>query len=189
MRKQKILALSIVAIMLTLVVGGTSAFFANSGTSHNIITTSGVKIELIEDTEEVGNDGRQIPFTNIVGAMPGDRISKIPKIKNVDESEVFVRMRVTANVEYADGRVNKISPSALGLDISRSWSPKNGYYYYMYSLASGETTRALFTTVVIPGKLADEYAGAKYTIKIYGEAVQTAHNGTDPLEAQGWPGE
>ena len=59
----------------------------------------------------------------------------------------------------------------------------------MYPLAKGETTRALFTTLTIPKTLADEDQGAKYTIRIHGEAVQTANNGATVFEAQGWPGE
>ena len=190
MSKRKILAIAIIAIIGAMTVGCTSAYFATSSQAHNIITTSGVAIELIEDTEEEGNDGRPVPFTNIEGAMAGDRISKIPKIRNIDDSEVFVRMKLIANVELANGSINKISPNAFDLDISRSWSPKNGYYYYLYPLAKGETTRALFTTVVIPQtSTSNKYQGAKYTLTIKAEAVQTAHNGTDPLEAQGWPGE
>ena len=187
MNKRKILALAIIAFMCALIVGGTSAYFTFSDRSHNIITTSGVAIELIEDTDETGADGRPIPFTNVDGAMPGDKISKIPKIKNIDEGEVYVRMRLSAYVEYADGRINKVSPNIFEYDLSRSWSPKDGYYYYMYPLAKGETTRALFTTVTIPKRLNDQYQNAKFDLVIHGEAVQTANNGTNPLEAQGWP--
>ena len=190
MSKRKILAIAIIAIIGAMTVGCTSAYFAMSSRAHSIISTSGVAIELIEDTEAEGNDGRPVPFTNIEGAMAGERISKIPKIRNLDEGEVYVRMKLMAHVELANGSINKISPSAFDLDISRSWSPKNGYYYYLRPLAKGETTHALFTTVVIPKNSTDnKYQGAKYTLKIRAEAVQTAHNGTDPLEAQGWPGE
>ena len=190
MKKQKIFALSIIAIMLALVVGGSSAFFATSGVAHNVITTGGVAIELIEDTDVIGEDGRPVPFVNIEGATPGQRISKMPRIKNVDDGEVYVRMRVSSYVEFMNGGVNKVAfANAFSPDISRSWSYRDGYYYYMYPLAKGETTRALFTTVTIPKTLTDEDQGAKYTIRIHGEAVQTANNGATVFEAQGWPGE
>ncbi len=188
MKKQKILALSIIVIMVALVVGGTSAYFAYSDKAHNVITTSGVAIELIEDTDEVGIDGRPVPFTNIEGAMPGDKISKIPKIKNIDESDVYVRMKVVASVRRADGETDEIPLDTFRLDLSRSWSfGDNNYYYYMRPLAAGETTTQLFTTVTIPEDLADRYQGATYMITVQGEAVQTANNGTNVFEAQGWP--
>ena len=66
MNKRKILALSIIAFMCALIVGGTSAYFTFSDRSHNIITTSGVAIELIEDTDETGADGRPIPSPNSI---------------------------------------------------------------------------------------------------------------------------
>ena len=180
------LGLSLLAVAM---VGGTSAFFATSEKTHNIITTSGVAIELIEDTDETGVDGRPIPFTNIEDAMPGDRISKIPKIKNVDETDVYVRMKLTASVEFENGETQEISPDLFELDISRSWSPQNGYYVYMRTLGTGEATHPLFTTVTLPKKLADEYQHAKFSLSIHGEAVQAVNNGNSPLEAEGWPEE
>ena len=116
MKKQKIFALSIIVIMMALIVGGTSAYFTYTGRAKNVITMSGVAIELLEDTAEVGVDGRPVPFANVNGAMPGDKISKIPKIKNVDEGEVYVRMKLTASVEYADGTSNRISPETFRFD-------------------------------------------------------------------------
>lgn len=187
MNKRKILALTIIVLLSALIVGGTSAYFTAAEYTHNIITTSGVGIELIEDTNEIGADGRPIPFTNISGAMPGDRISKIPKIRNIDEGDVYVRMKVVASVRRSDGEEYNISPDFFGLDISRSWSPKNGYYYYMRTLESGETTTQLFTTVTIPEELSEEYQGATFSLNIYGEAVQAANNGNNALDALGWP--
>ena len=180
------LGLSLLAVAM---VGGTSAYFATSERTHNIITTSGVGIELIEDTEEIGVDGRPIPFTNIEDAMPGDRISKIPKIKNIDETDAYVRMKVEANVEFENGETRSISPDVFGLDLSRSWSPRGNYYIYMRTLHPGETTHALFTTVTLPERLADEYQHAKFSLTIHGEAVQAKNNGTNPLDAEGWPEE
>ena len=189
MKKQKIFAISIVTIMVALVVGGTSAFFTYSDKAHNVITTSGVAIELIEDTEDVGGDGRPIPFTDIEGAMPGDKISKIPKIKNVDDGDVYVRMKVVASVSHVDGIAYKISLDTFELDLSRSWGRKDndGYFYYMRTLHAGETTTPLFTTVTIPSNLGDRYQHSKFALQIRGEAVQAANNGTGPLDAEGWP--
>jgi hypothetical protein len=189
MNKQKILAISIIAILGSLVVGGTSAYYTFTERTHNIITTSGIAIELIEDTDEIGADGRPIPFTNIEGAMPGDKISKIPKVKNIDDGDAFVRMKVIAGIEKENGETEEIPLKTFELDISRSWSPKDGYYYYMRPLHSGETTMQLFTTVSIPDSLPDRYQHATFSLTIYAEAVQVANNGESALEAQGWPEE
>lgn len=187
MNKRKILALAIIAFLGALIVGGTSAYFTATSRTHNIITTSGVAIELIEDTDELGADGRPIPFTDIEGVMPGDKISKIPKIKNIDNSDVFVRIKLTASAKLSSGESRDISPDFFEFDLNRSWTKVDGYYYYLRILSSGETTMPLFTSVTIPEKVSSEYQYVSFTLSIQGEAVQVANNGTSVLEAQGWP--
>ena len=76
-KKQKLLLAGIVAIAMA-VVGGASAFFVTSDRAHNVITTDGVSIDLFENTNQVGVDGRPIPFTNINNAMPAS-IQILPK--------------------------------------------------------------------------------------------------------------
>ena len=94
-----------------------------------------------------------------------------------------------ASVELSSGETFKISPSLFELDISRSWSPQNGYYVYTRTLHAGETTHPLFTTVKVPKELASKYQNAKFSLTILGEAVQAKNNGTNPLDAEGWPEE
>jgi predicted ribosomally synthesized peptide with SipW-like signal peptide len=190
MNKRKILALAIIAFMCALIVGGTSAYFTFSDRAHNVITTSGIAIELIEDTNQVGVDGRAIPFTNVTDAMPGDVISKIPKVKNIDDGDAYIRMRVTANVNYPDGESNRISPDMFNLDIdATNWQSSNGYYYYNQELSKNQITAPLFTTVTIPDNLSDQYQGATFSLDVYAEAVQVANNGSNAMEAKGWPKE
>ena len=190
MNKRKILALAIIAFMCALIVGGTSAYFTFSDRAHNIITTSGIAIELIEDTNQVGVDGRAIPFTNVTDAMPGDVISKIPKVKNIDDGDAYIRMRITANVNYPDGKSNRISPDMFNLDIdAANWQSSNGYYYYNQELGKNQITAPLFTTVTIPDSLSDQYQGATFSLDVYAEAVQVANNGSNVMEAKGWPEE
>ena len=189
MNKRTILAIAIIALLGALVVGGTSAYFTAAERTHNIITTSGIAIELIEDTDEIGVDGRPIPFTNIEGAMPGDRISKIPKVKNVDEGDAFIRMKITASISKDGGAEQEIPLDIFELDLNRSWSYSNGYYYYLRTLHANETTAPLFTTVGIPVNLPDEYQNATFALEVRADAVQAANNGETALSAQGWPGE
>ncbi len=187
-KKQKLLLIGI-ATLIMVMIGSTSAFFATSSRTHNIITTDGVSIELIEDTEETGSDGRPVPFKNIDNARPGETYSKIPQIKNTDNTDAYVRIKLVTSVAHADGTSNKVLPSIFRLDFSRSWSYRDGYYYFMRTLHAGETTTPLFTTVTIPGKLSGEYEGSTFSLGITGEAVQAANNGDNALNAEGWPEE
>ena len=189
MNKRTVLVLAIIAAMAALVAGGTAAYFVSSERTHNIITTSGVAIQLIEDTDKIGADGRPIPFTNIDGAMPGDTISKIPKVKNVDDGDAYIRMKINVRATLADGSEVALDPNIFAYDILRSWSPRDGYYYLLRELHSGETTPPLFTTVKIPQDLADTYQHATFSLDVTAEAVQVANNGTNALDAEGWPEE
>ena len=46
--KRKVLVISLIAALLAICALGTSAYFTDRGTAKNIITTGGVKIDLIE---------------------------------------------------------------------------------------------------------------------------------------------
>ena len=58
MNRRKITLISIAAALAALLVGGSFAFYVTSERTHNVITSGGVEIQLFEDTDQVGNDGR-----------------------------------------------------------------------------------------------------------------------------------
>ena len=189
-QRRTTLTISLLVILLALVAGGTSAYFTFSSRAHNIITTSGIAIELIEDTDRTGVDGRAIPFTNIEGALPGDVISKIPKVKNVDDGAVYVRISAQASAKIASGEQRAVDLELFELDINTTaWTLKDGFYYYKQKLNAGEITEPLFTTVTLSRKINDAFQDATFALEINASAVQAANNGTDVFTAQGWPEE
>ena len=190
MKKQKILALGL-SLLAVAMIGGTSAFFVTSDRAHNVITTSGVAIELIEDTNQTGVDGRPIPFTNIEDAHPGDSYSKIPQVKNVDEGEVWVRIKVSRGAKLDNGDEIAISDNSISANYNtRNWlNGGDGYYYYYRALKAGETTEPLFTEVTLANELSNTYNGATFSLDLQAEAVQVANNGLSVYDAEGWPEE
>ena len=189
-KKQKLLLVGIVTITMT-VIGGTSAFFVTSDRAHNVITTDGVSIDLIESTDRVGVDGRPIPFTNIDNAMPGDTYSKIPQVKNTDHGDVWGRILVKNSAKAADGSVISAPADALQADYNtHNWlNGGDGYYYYYRALKAGETTEPLFTKVTLSKKLSASFANTSFSIDIVAQGVQVANNGNNIYEAEGWPEE
>lgn len=182
------LGLSLLAVAM---VGGTSAFFVTSDRAHNVITTSGVAIELIEDTNQTGVDGRPVPFTNISNAHAGDTYSKIPQVKNVDEGEVWVRIKVGRGAKLDNGNEITISDNSISANYNtRNWlNGGDGYYYYYRALKAGETTEPLFTEVTLANELSNTYNGATFSLDLQAEAVQVANNGLSVYDAEGWPEE
>lgn len=190
MKKQKLLIIGL-SLLAVAMVGGTSAFFVTSDRAHNVITTSGVAIELIEDTNQTGVDGRPIPFTNIEDAHPGDSYSKIPQVKNVDEGEVWVRIKVGRGAKLDNGDEITISDNSISANYNtRNWlNGGDGYYYYYRALKAGETTEPLFTEVTLANELSNTYNGATFSLDLQAEAVQVANNGSSVYDAEGWPEE
>ena len=190
MKKQKLLALGL-SLLAVAMIGGTSAFFTASERTHNIITTSGVAIELIENTNQTGVDGRPVPFTNISNAHAGDTYSKIPQVKNIDEGSVWVRVKVAKGATINGGTEVAVSDNSISADFNtQDWlDGGDGYYYYSHILEAGETTEPLFTEVTLADSLSNTYNGATFSLTLQAQAVQVANNGTSIHDAEGWPEE
>ena len=78
--KKKILLVTAVVICLAIAATGTLAYFTAEDMAHNVITSGGVNIELVEKTK--GEDGTLVDFPDegVKGVMPGTDVSKIVRI-------------------------------------------------------------------------------------------------------------
>ena len=182
--KRKLLIVSVLAILVAVTAAGTLAYFTDTGTAHNVITTGNVKIELKEWADEACEQ----PFQDKTGVMPGTKVTKIVKVENTGTGAAFVRLRVEKNVYGADQKPMKSDPVSLDFD-NRNWtySESEGYYYYNRPLEPGKTTEPLFTTVTFDPLMGNEYQNASAHVKVIAYAVQSAHNGDSPQAAKGWP--
>lgn len=180
--KRKLLILSVLVICVATLAAGTLAYFTSEGTAHNVITTGGVEITL----QEWADEGKQTPFEDLTGIMPGMTVTKIAEVKNTGASEAWVRVKVEKNIQLThEGKVNpKLVELAIDTD---NWTEKDGYYYYNKALKPGEVTAPIFTGVTFAPTMGNEYQNATATVDVYAEAVQTANNGATALEAAGWP--
>ena len=182
--KRKLLIVSVLAILVAVTAAGTLAYFTDTGTAHNVITTGNVEIEL----NEWADDARTQPFQDKTGVMPGTKVSKIVEVKNTGTGAAFLRLYVEKNVYGADQKPMKSDPVSLDFD-NRNWtySESEGYYYYNRALEPGDTTEPLFTTVTFDPLMGNEYQNATAHVKVIAYAVQSAHNGDSPQAAKGWP--
>lgn len=182
--KRKLLIVSALAILVAVTAAGTLAYFTDTGTAHNVITTGNVKIELKEWADEACEQ----PFQDKTGVMPGTKVTKIVKVENTGTGAAFVRLYVEKNVYGADQKPMKSDPVSLDFD-NRNWtySESDGYYYYNRPLEPGKTTEPLFTTVTFDPLMGNEYQNATAHVKVIAYAVQSANNGDSPQAAKGWP--
>lgn len=184
--KKKILLAAAIVICLTIAVSGTLAYFTFEDTAHNVITSGGVSIEVVEKTKGEGETEVDFPKEGITGVMPGTEVSKIVSVRNTGNSEAWVRVKVDATIKSAEGE-GELPSDVMTYEIGEGWDEKDGYYYYNKPVRAGESTSILFDTVKFDPEMGNVYQNCKANIEISAQAVQTANNGTTVMDAQGWP--
>ncbi len=208
--KKKIAAVSMILICLAISVSGTLAYFTASERAHNVITTSGIGIELAEKQEQNGVLV-DFPKEGIFGVMPGASVSKIVSVVNDGGADAWIRVWV--NVSISEGGDPIANPTiknlpltitgkdgepmdVITLDVDNaSWIVgADGYYYYHEPLAAGAETNALFKTVSFVKEMGNEYQNCKVLIDVTAEAVQSDNNdpranGGNADDVKGWPTE
>lgn len=188
MKKWKALAAAMVIGCLACTSAGTLAYFTAEERAHNVITTGNIDIELVETRNETDENGNPLPFEDMKGVMPGTDASKIVQVKNTGNNDAFVRIRVDKAIRLADDAEGTADPELVGLDFNtEKWTLQGDYFYYNGVLAPGKTTEPLFTTVSFAGEMDNLYQGSSVSVDVTAYAVQADNNGSNALEAKGWP--
>lgn len=183
--KKRVILIAAAVILLALMAQGTLAYFTSRAIATNVITTGSIEIELIEMAQ---TENGLVPFENLSGVMPDTEASKIVTVKNTGGNDAFIRVQVDKKITLREGVTQTPDPDMVKLDYNTdSWTLKDGCYYYNEILKSGEETEPLFTTVTFAPEMGNAYQEATVAIDVRAQATQTANNGTDPLEAEGWP--
>ena len=90
--KKRIFLYAIVGICLSVAITGTLAYFTDEEVAHNIITSGGVNIEVIEKTQGSNDVLVDFPQEGIKGVMPGKKVSKIVQVKNTGNNDAWIRI-------------------------------------------------------------------------------------------------
>lgn len=188
MKKWKVLAVALQVCCLAILTVGTLAYFTAEERAHNVITTGGIQIELLETTDQKDANGNPVPFENVSGVMPGERVSKIVQVKNTGANPAYVRVRVDKSIRLAENVSGDADISLIGLDYNTAdWVEQDGYYYYKKPLAPETMTTPLFEHVSFSGDMDNLYKKCSVDVDVCVFAVQSENNGTDVLQAKGWP--
>lgn len=181
--KKAALSLAVIIVGLAVIATGrTAAYFTAEETAYNVITTGYLYMDLVEETA----DGKPWPEEGMTGIVPGMSADKIAYVENKGGVPFFTRISIDKLVLTADGKT-ELSSEYITLDLNEEqWLEKDGYYYYHRILEPGEKTEPLFTKVMFGPELGNEYMTARVEIYVLAQAVQSANNGDDPLEAMGW---
>ncbi len=187
--KRRILSLSILLILVSVLSYGTYAYFTGYGIATNVITTGHVDIEIVEYAK--ADDDTLVAFEDVFGVLPGDDISKIPCIRNVGAYKAWIRIRVHQEIMLhpdcdADGEAD---PSVVQYDFNTSdWTyvAEEDYWYYNKPLDAYEVSEPLFTVVSFDDEMGNMYQNSVVTVTIEAQATQHVNNGNTVFEALGW---
>lgn len=193
--KKKIFALALIMICAAVTAAGTLAYFTDNAHAHNVITTGGIDIEIVE-TQVDKESGTEVPFVNnITGVMPGERVSKIVTVKNHEDSgEAWIRVWLNIGISEAGDPITNPTIKCLPLEIEVGgemipvvsyeindtyweYNEEDGYYYHEEPVEAGKATAPLFKEVKFAPEMGNEYQNCTVMIDVIAEAVQTAHNG------------
>jgi len=188
MKKKYALSLAAAAMVGTLAVGGTLAWFTDTETATNVVTMGAVDITLKEDG---GNGPIITDGLEYKDVMPGDTFKKTVTIKN-NENDAYVRAVITVSGDeavmatFGDEKAENDIKFA-GLDENAKWTKnEDGSYsttvYYKNSASHNIMTNGedvvftVFTDIQIPGEKWDNvFANNSFNIKVDAEAIQAAN--------------
>ena len=184
-RKKSLLALVMLAVVcLSVLAGGTYAYFTVERTAYNVITMGTLEMELVEKT----TGGEPWPEGGLSGMMPGMEADKVAYVKNAGTVPFYTRMQVTKRVTDAAGASLNVNLDHVVLDFNtEAWTEKDGWYYCNAAVGVGESSAPLFTTVTLVPEMGNEYQSATILVEVLAQAVQSQNNGASALEADGWP--
>lgn len=196
--KKKLFVIAAIAIVLSILAGGTLAYYTSDIFVHNVITSNSVGIH-IDEYQLV--DGVERPYPGDVSIMPGSVVSKRPEVVN-DEAPSYIRACVEVVVKLDGERNYTVLSEDEAAEImtiamnTADWQRKEGdnkwWYFMPGSVGTGEATTPLFTEVTFKGaEMGNEYMNAEILINIAAQAVQSENNpipaeGT-VIDVKGWP--
>lgn len=194
--KRKLLILSVLVICIANLAAGTLAYFNAEDTAHNVITSGGVGIKLIEKTKSDDGDTLvDFPEGGLTGIVPGTSASKIVSVENTGSAAAWIRVKVETTITGSDKEAlaleigdddNKIP--VITFTPGENWTlGEDGYYYYNKSVAAGDSTGTLFEEVNFAPQMGNEYQNCTANLVVSAQAVQTANNGESVSDANGWP--
>ena len=169
MTKKKIVSLSLViALLATLVIGGTLAYFTDTDDATNTFTVGNVEIDLTEPDWDASG------ATDAPTVYPGEALAKDPTVENKGANPCFVRIKVTGLDSLKNAGLSEQDIALRNVDTAHwTYNEEDGYYYYKGILAAGQKVEDLFTHIVMPTDLNNETVkDTPYNVVVKAEAVQ-----------------
>ena len=182
MRRKVALTAAAVAMVGTLAVGGTLAWFTDTETATNVVTTGNVDILLKEDG---GQDGTVteggLKYEDV---MPGDTFAKVVSIENKG-NDAWVRATITVDgVDMTGEEPIEFWKNDDKVDLA--WTGNDdGTYSASISIADALTSEnasyEIFDQIKIPTSWKNIWEKETFNVTVTAEAIQKENNETNPF--------
>lgn len=171
MKKKAALALAAVALVGTLAVGGTLAWFTDTETATNVVTTGNVDIAWIENDKKITETNTGVEFGKETPVTPNATLTKKAYVTNEGKNAALIRAKVKV-------------PENAGLVIvnyteNSGWvDGGDGWYYYVGIVAPGEKTANLIDSLTINPKATNGNADKENVqVILLADAMQADNTG------------
>lgn len=178
MKRKLVLGAAVAALGALLAVGGTLAWFTDTETAANVITTGKVDIKLTEAVPANPVGGSVAANENggytYAGITPGSVLDKKPEVALENGSnDAWVRVQVEAAATAGD--ITKMVYIKDGETVMPEEVNGKLYFYCPDILSlTGTSTYVPFDKVEFPGNdFGNEFANAQVEIKLTAEAIQS----------------
>ena len=165
-KKKRKMLVGILTALLCMATGA-YGYFSDSLEIKNHITMGDIRINMTEFARK-GNG--EVKYRDPKYIFPGERISKIPRIKN-RALPCWIRARISYGSDKDD--VEMLSERNIE-GISSEWIKRGDYYYYTKVLKKQESVD-LFQSVSVPAGWTEEHGGQKLNITVQANAIQAAN--------------
>jgi len=183
--KARCAVIALAAIMLTLMVQASVAYYSTTGTATNIVTSGNIRMKILETTDQ----GTPFPDNGIY-VIPGDVVGKAVSVENICDHPFYLRVKIVCGMDSQELSAEECFKLNINL---KDWELHDGWYYYTGILQPGETTSYVFSQVEIVGSKVDtNYIGKTLKLSVKAQAVQSENNPVaegKTYTAAGWPAE
>lgn len=194
--KNKLLALGAIVCLVAILAAGTLAYFTNSVVTHNVITSSGIDISVVEKGP-VGSTPLPDGGFSISGVMPDSTVKKEVAVKNETSEPAWVCVELECTIVGKNGEKMKTTIGDTALvgyvypdNFAENWVQQGDFYYYKKPLDGNQTTTLLIEEVAIAPEMDNPYQECTVTVAVKAYAVQSKNNTPESgnvLEVKGWP--
>lgn len=185
--KRRLLVGLVIILCLALAIYETRAYFSSKKILHNVITTGGIKIELLEKEDK--SRAISFPKDSIEEVMPGREIIKSFEVENRGKNQAYIRIKIKKDITLKEEAKEEFGLKFMILSLEgQGWIfGEEDCYYYKEALEPGEKTEPFFLSAKFDIRMGNVFQASMAKVSITAHATQVANNANSSLKAKGWP--